>query len=157
MDYTIREMTKEEYPLLRNFLYEAIYVPEGIKPPPQTVLDLPEMQIYVKNFGHTKSDIAFVAERNEGIVGAIWARIMPDYGHIDARTPSLAMAVLKDYRGRGIGTALLEKLLTTLRTNGYERVSLSVQKSNYAVKLYQKMGFRVFQETPEEYVMFVRL
>ena len=71
MDYTIREMTKEEYPLLRNFLYEAIYVPEGIKPPPQTVLDLPEMQIYVKNFGHTKSDIAFVAERNEGIVGAI--------------------------------------------------------------------------------------
>ena len=82
---------------------------------------------------------------------------MPDYGHIDARTPSLAMAVLKDYRGRGIGTALLEKLLTTLRTNGYERVSLSVQKSNYAVKLYQKMGFRVFQETPEEYVMFARL
>jgi len=33
MDYIIREMRSEEYCLLSDFLYEAIYIPEGIEPP----------------------------------------------------------------------------------------------------------------------------
>ena len=157
MDYRIREMAKKEYPLLCNFLYEAIYVPEGVEPPPKSVLDSPALQVYIKNFGSTKQDFAFVAEGKVGILGAIWARIMQDYGHIDDHTPSLAMSVRKGYRGRGIGSALLKKMLITLQANGYENVSLSVQKENYAVKLYQKFGFHVFHETEEEYVMLVRL
>ena len=108
MDYRIREMAKEEYPLLCNFLYEAIYVPEGVEPPPKSVLDSPALQVYIKNFGSTKQDFAFVAEGKVGILGAIWARIMQDYGHIDDHTPSLAMSVRKGYRGRGIGSALLK-------------------------------------------------
>ena len=32
MDYIIREMRSEEYCLLSGFLYEAIYIPEGIEP-----------------------------------------------------------------------------------------------------------------------------
>ena len=31
MKYTIREMTAQEYPLLDDFLYEAIFVPEGVR------------------------------------------------------------------------------------------------------------------------------
>lgn len=85
------------------------------------------------------------------------ARILRDYGHIDDHTPSLAVVALQGYRGEGIETALLTRLLTTLQANGYERVSLSVQKNNNAVKLYQKLGFRTFQEIREEYVMLAYL
>lgn len=45
--------------------------------------------MYVKDFGKNKGDLCLVAEANNEIVGAVWCRIMNDYGHIDAETPSL--------------------------------------------------------------------
>ena len=47
MDYVIRELRKEEYRLLDNFLYEAIYIPDGIEPPPKSIIDCPELQEYI--------------------------------------------------------------------------------------------------------------
>ncbi|MGO0807492.1 GNAT family N-acetyltransferase, partial [Clostridioides difficile] len=44
------------------------------------------------------------------VVGAIWVRIMNDYGHIDNDTPSLAMSVFQKYRGQGIGTSATKAL-----------------------------------------------
>ena len=52
MEYTIREMTVMEYPLLNEFLYEAIFIPDGIKPPSKNIIASPELQIYVDRFGH---------------------------------------------------------------------------------------------------------
>ena len=49
MNYTIREILKEEYSLLENFLYEAIFVPEKVSPPPKTIINKPELQIYLKD------------------------------------------------------------------------------------------------------------
>ncbi len=43
MDYTIREMKPEEYTLLSDFLYEAIYIPDDVEPPPKSVIDIPEL------------------------------------------------------------------------------------------------------------------
>lgn len=54
MDVTIRKIQKQEYPLLDNFLYEAIFVPEGIEPPPKTIITSPELQVYVERFGNPK-------------------------------------------------------------------------------------------------------
>ena len=82
---------------------------------------------------------------------------MNDYGHIDNDTPSLAMSVYKKYRGLGIGTSLLKQLLQAERLAGYSKISLSVQKSNYAVKMYEKVGFTVVDENSEEYIMTVNL
>lgn len=45
MDYTIRELQKQEYPLLNDFLYEAIFVPEGVEPPPKAIITSPELQV----------------------------------------------------------------------------------------------------------------
>ena len=78
---------------------------------------------------------------------------MDDYGHVDDRTPSLAISVLKEYRGKGIGTRLLQALLESLKSKGYERVSLAVQKENYAVRMYEHAGFRTISENEEEYIM----
>lgn len=157
MDYVIREMRKEEYCLLDNFLYEAIYIPDGIEPPPKSIIDCHELQEYIVDFGKRKHDNALVAEIQGNVVGAIWVRIMNDYGHIDNDTPSLAMSVYQKYRGLGIGTSLLKQLLSVEKLAGYSKISLSVQKNNYAVKMYEKMGFTVVDENDEEYIMVINL
>lgn len=153
MEYTIRKIQKQEYPLLDNFLYEAIFIPEGIEPPPKTIIASPELQIYIERFGELRDDNGLVAEVDGKIVGAVWARIMNDYGHIDNKTPSLAISLYKEYRGFGIGTAMMIEILALLKGNGYQQVSLSVQKANYAAKLYLKVGFEIVRENEEEYVM----
>ena len=153
MNYTIREIQKQEYSLLNNFLYEAIFIPEGIEAPPKAIITSPELQVYIEHFGELKDDRGLVAEVDVKIVGAVWVRIMNDYGHIDDETPSLAISLYKEYRGFGIGTALMKEILALLKEHGYKRVSLSVQKANYAVKLYQKVGFEIVRENEEEYIM----
>ena len=153
MNYTIREIQKHEYPLLNDFLYEAIYIPEGMEPPPKSIIASPELQVYVEHFGELKDDRGLVAEIDGKIVRAVWARIMNDYGHIDNATPSLAISLYKGYRGLGIGTAKMKDILHLLQSHGYKQASLSVQKANYATKLYQKVGFEIIRENEEEYIM----
>lgn len=157
MKYTIRKMTAQEYPLLDDFLYEAIFVPEGVEPPSKSIITAPELQIYVKDFGTSKDDFSLVAEVENKIIGAVWVRIMNDYGHIDDKTPSLAISLYKKYRGQGIGSSLIKEMLSLLQAHGYKRVSLSVQKANYAAKLYQKIGFRIIKEIGDEWIMTYNL
>ena len=98
-----------------------------------------------------------VAEVKEKIVGAVWVRIMNDYGHIDDETPSLAISLFEEYRHLGLGKELMKKMLQFLKDKGYKQISLSVQKANYAVHMYRKVGFQVLKENEEEYIMVCRL
>lgn len=156
MDYQIREMKENEYPLLSDFLYEAIFIPQGMDKPPKSIIEQPELQIYIEDFGKA-DDLCLVAEIQEKIVGAVWVRIMNDYGHIDDETPSFAISLYEEYRNLGIGTALMEAMLKLLKSKGYKQASLSVQKANYAVNMYRKTGFEVIDENEEEYIMVCRL
>jgi ribosomal protein S18 acetylase RimI-like enzyme len=157
MDYLIREIKQSEYHLLNDFLYEAIFIPEGVIPPERDIIYLPELQVYVVDFGKKDSDICLVAEVDNKIVGAAWVRIMDDYGHVDEETPSFAISLYKDYRNCGIGTALMQNMLAVLKERGYTQTSLSVQKANYAVRMYQKVGFEIVYENEEEYIMVCKL
>ena len=156
MDYQIREIRENEYPILSDFLYEAIYIPEGMEKPPKSIIEQPELQVYITDFGKA-DDWCLVAEVKEKIVGAVWVRIMDDYGHIDDKTPSLAISLYEKYRNLGLGTALMKEMLQFLRSKGYKQVSLSVQKANYAVNMYRKLGFEGIVENTEEYIMLCRL
>ncbi len=91
MDYSIREMTDREYPLLADFLYEAIFIPKGAEKPPREIIEQEELQVYIKDFGKQKDDRCLVSECDGKIIGACWVRIMNDYGHIDDETPSFAV------------------------------------------------------------------
>lgn len=153
MNYIIRKILEEEYSLLENFLYEAIFVPENISAPPKSIIKHPELQIYLTNFGKKKDDIGLVAEVGTKVVGAVWVRIINDYGHINDTTPSFAISLYKEYRGLGIGTALMKEMLCILKQRGYTQTSLAVQKANYAVKIYKKVGFEIVDENEEEYIM----
>lgn len=153
MNTIIRKIRPEEYGLLREFLYQAIYLPEGVEPPPRSVIDLPELHVYIADFGTSPGDHGLVAEVEKKVIGAAWCRMMEDYGHIDNDTPSLAISLLPEYRGQGTGTRLLNGLLRLLRENGYQQASLSVQKENPALRLYQRTGFRILAERGTEYLM----
>lgn len=157
MEYIIRELKQEEVEVLDTFLYEAIFIPEGIEAPSKDIIEQPELQVYIDEFGNKQGDICFVAEIDNTIIGAVWVRIMNDYGHIDDATPSFAISLLKEYRGDGIGTKLMVQMLDELRKQGYEKASLAVQKMNYAVRMYKKVGFEVIDENEEEYIMVCKL
>lgn len=144
-----------EYPLLNEFLYEAILISDVIKPTLKNIITSPELQIYVDRFGASKADFALVTEVEQKIVGAVWVRIIHDYGHIDDETPSLAISLYKKYRGQGIGTDMMKEMLSLLKTHGYKCVSLSVQKANYALKYIEKSILILYGETKKNGLWYV--
>ena len=156
MEYRIRQLKENEYSILEDFLYEAIFIPEGVSAPPREIINKPELQVYIDNFGKRTGDMGLVAEADNKIVGAVWVRIMNDYGHIDNATPSFAVSLYKEYRNYGIGTALMKEMLKALARSGYKQASLAVQKENYAVKMYLNIGFTIFDENEEEYIMIYK-
>ena len=153
----IRSLKPTEYPLLCDFLYEAIFIPEGVTPPDRSIIELPELRLYYENFGSGEADYCLVAEEDGKVVGAVWTRIMKDYGHVDDETPSFAISLYKEYRGKGYGTKLMRAMMELLKTKGYKKASLAVQKANYAVKMYEKVGFHTVDENEEEFIMVCEL
>ena len=160
-DYIVRGIASEDYPLLEDFLYHAIFVPEGEEEPAREIIFQPEIYVYIKDFGN-KDDCGVVAEMGGQLVGAAWARIIPAYGNIDDNTPELAISILPEFRGRGIGTDLMTNLFDLLRKRGYARTSLSVQQNNPAVRFYQRLGYVVTDEKTdhaghEDFIMIKNL
>jgi ribosomal protein S18 acetylase RimI-like enzyme/general stress protein 26 len=157
----IRPIEAAELPLLEDFLYLAVFVPEGAEMPPRDVIFNPPVYVYIEDYGK-KDDFCLVAEENGKIIGAAWSRILPQdgkrgYGNIDPHTPELAISVLPDYRGKGVGTALLTALFDTLAEHHYSRLSLSVQKENPAFRLYRRVGFEIVRDNGEDYIMVKKL
>ena len=148
IDAEVCKMEKTNYVCLNEFLYQAIYVPEGMEPPPRSIIENPEIFIYIDDFGTKPGDIGVVATQNRQIIGAAWTRIIPAFGHIDDNTPELAISIFPEFRGFGIGTKLMHKLFDELRENGYKQTSLSVNKENPAVRFYQRLGYEVLSDRP---------
>lgn len=157
MDYTIREMRIDEYPLLDDFLYQAIYQPDKTNLAPKSIINNSELQVYIKGFGTQKDDHCFCAEVDNKVVGAVWVRNINGYGSIDNVTVEFAISVFDEYQKMGIATALMNKMLMHLKELNYPKASLAVQKGNYAVRMYQKVGFEIACENEQEYIMIHRL
>ena len=157
MNYIIREMHPNENPLLEDFLYQAIYQPDKTNLAPRSIIEKPELQVYIKDFGTKKDDYCFCAEADGKIVGAVWVRNINGYGSVDNNTVEFALSVFDEYQKMGIGTALMNKMLEHLNKLNYSKASLAVQKENYAVRMYQKVGFEIVDENEQEYIMIQRL
>ena len=145
-DITIRAINPSEYHILEEFIYQAIFIPEGQGWPERDIIYLPEIYIYVKDFGGQRGDHGIVAELDNKVIGAAWTRIIPAYGHLDDDTPELAISTFPEYRNHGVGTKMMQALFEVLRENGYKQTSLSVQKNNPAVRFYLKLGYEITGE-----------
>jgi ribosomal protein S18 acetylase RimI-like enzyme len=145
--YLMRALTPADQPVLWEMLYQAIYVGEGATPSVREIVQRPELARYLQGWGRP-DDVGFAAVdgTSQQVVGAAWMRRWSGdergYGYVDEETPELSLAVLPEYRGRGIGTALLARLLGVARKR-YGAVSLSVAEANPARRLYKRLGFKV--------------
>ncbi len=161
MEFSVRNMEQAEWPLLEDFLFEAIFVPEGYEGevPRSLVRDDPKCRAAYWGFGTRPDDRAVVATVGGAVVGACWVRTTDEYGHIDDQTPSFSVSLYKPYRRHGMGTAMIKAMLDELSAAGYERASLSVQKENPALSLYERMGFRIVGDGADEteWLMVCRL
>ena len=153
----IRPLKPEEILLLEEFLYQAIFIPQGLEPLPRSILKEPDLEMYIKNFGQQPDDWALAAEVDGRLVGAVWIRIMKDYSYYDDQTPSLSISFLPEFRGQGLGQQLMTAMLDLLKAKGYPSVSLSVSKDNPAVGFYQRLGFVTVEEREDNYLMLCRL
>lgn len=146
MNYIIRRLTPQDEPFLWEMLYQAIYVSQGEPAPPRDIVRLPELARYVQGWGG-KGDCGFVASDAQAgqAVGAVWLRLLTGantgFGYVDDATPELSIAVLPEYRGRGIGTQLLVHLFES--DCGCSTISLSVSLGNPAIRLYECFGFEI--------------
>ncbi|GAY25516.1 hypothetical protein ATG_07190 [Desulfurococcaceae archaeon AG1] len=93
--------------------------------------------------------IFLVAEAPSGIIGYMMNRIENDEGFFKGdfvlRGHVVSIAVLKEYRRRGVGKALmLEGMYRMKKIYGAEEVVLEVRVSNEpATNLYRSLGFKV--------------
>ncbi len=151
-EYVIRDLRVDECPLLEEFLFEAIFAPADYdeEVPRAIIFNDPMCRAAFENFGSREDDIALVATLDDNPIGACWVRTTNEYGHIDDRTPSFSISLYEPYRGNGIGTTLMTTMLEELRHRGFERASLSVQKENPAVRLYQRLGFEIIGDGADE-------
>jgi ribosomal protein S18 acetylase RimI-like enzyme len=125
----------------------------------QTVVENPNLSCYVEMAGHrSNSDlVAVVAQNTHGsgdchgsaVVGAAWMQTWKNpngvcgFGFMDHNIPEIAMGVLPDYQGQGIGTLLLKDLIQIGLERNFSAICLSVREDNLAaVRLYERMGFR---------------
>jgi GNAT superfamily N-acetyltransferase len=120
-------------------LYLALFVPPGPPAMPRSVLRDPRVARYVDRWG-APGDRGLIALVDGIEVGAAWLRCftarVPGYGYVDDQTPELSTAVLSAYRGKGIGSQLIERLI-----KGAPSVSLSCDPANPAWRLYLRLGF----------------
>ena len=139
----MREATAADVGFLREMLFEALYVPPGADPLPRSVIEQPELAHYVEGFGRA-GDVGLVALDGAEPIGAAWVRMLqgPDagYGHVDDETPELTVAVLPEWRGRGVGAHLIDELIGLVGSSA-PAISLSVDPANPAVRLYERFGF----------------
>ena len=146
--YPVRPSETEDLDFLWEMMYEAAHH--------RPVSD-PAISRYLEDWGRP-GDAAVVAldPGDHRRVGAAWYRLMPPerpgYGFVDASTPEIVIAVVPNYRGRGVGMALLRKLLETARSEGFDALSLTVRRDNpVALRLYELNGFVKLFDSGSEY------
>lgn len=160
-DIIIRKIKTEEIDILEDILYESVYQSDITNPIPREVTNVPEVRVYIEKLGQKKDDYCLVAKLNNQIIGAVWVRILANkikgYGNVDNKTPEFVISLFKEYRKQGIGTLLMKKMISYLTEKGYNQASLSVEKENYAVRMYKNLGFEIVNENKEDYIMLLKL
>lgn len=137
MNIELYFLRSSEHFIVKELLHYAARLDES----GETLDDHPYLKQYHHNYGNVSGDIGVYALVNGKVAGGAWVRLLPEgFGHIDTETPELAFAVLPEFRNRGIGSRIMEQLMTEV-SKLYPQVSLSVREENPAIHLYKRLGF----------------
>lgn len=146
-------------PFLRQMLVAAAYWrPDAPAVSVDQAIGRRELAHYVTGWPQP-GDLGQIAE-DDGPIGAAWLRVFceddPGFGFVDAQTPELAMGVLPQWRGRGVGAKLLGAVIADAADAGLAGISLSVERDNYAARLYERFGFGRVGEVGQSFTMLLR-
>jgi ribosomal protein S18 acetylase RimI-like enzyme len=144
-ELTVRPATDDDHDFLWAMLYEAAHWRhDAERPAQQEALREPQLRRYLDDWGR-EGDRALVACSDDEPMAAAWYRLFdeeePGHGFVDPTTPEVSLAVVAAARRLGVGRALLAALLVQARLDGYLAVSLSVERDNPAMHLYEELGF----------------
>lgn len=158
---SIRPMTPDDLEAVQETLYLAIgwNSPEGL-PELETAMLHPEMGRYHHDWGRP-GDAGWVAEHGGRYVAGVYYRLFTseDHGHgyVADDVPELAIGVVPNFRGHGLGRRLMERTAAGAREQGFRQLSLSVDNSNSASRLYSSLGYQTIQNGDGSQVMTLDL
>jgi GNAT superfamily N-acetyltransferase len=132
---------------MSDMLIEAVnWSPEWKKKSRERIFSIPQIAHYITGWPRD-TDLGTIAEADGHRVGAAWLRFLPaadpGYGFVAADVPELTIGVAAPWRGRGVGRALLRAVADQARSAGIGQISLSVERKNYAQKLYVSEGYHI--------------
>ena len=162
-NYKIRSGTAEDITFLKEMLYEAVFWSTAAKRiAMEDLFRVPEIAKMLDNWTNRAGDFSLIATNVEGTpIGAAWYRFWTEenhsYGFVDASIPELGISVVRKYRGRGLGRELMSRLMDHAKSSGIKKLSLSVDPANYALQLYQKLGFKKVSESGTSWTMVKEL
>jgi len=158
LPWEIRKLGPEGQQVMERFLWESIWAPPGEQRPGPDFIKRPDVYAYVESWGTRPGDSAVAAVADGFVLGVAWHRLMlpPFQGHafFDEATPQVGIAVLSEHRQQGVGSSLLRALLQQASTN-HHHLSLSVHPDNPARRLYERFGFRSFENHPSGHISMV--
>ena len=138
-DLVIRPAVQGDLELLWDFLAIAAYEIDA-----EAAKAVPSVAKYLVGW-QRPGDFGFIAEQNNAIIGAAWARrfsseeLKSSYG--DEETPKVSIGVKPTARGQGVGEKLMRALIGEAACRGLG-LCLSVRSENPARRLYERLGFR---------------
>ena len=145
----LRPIEEKDEIFLWDMLFEITYSSDtDKKPSKQVFLKRQDIYKYVKGFGLESSDAGFVAENQDGrLIGAAWYRLYKEdnkgFGYVSDKTPELSLAVLEEYRNKGIGKQLLQALIQEAGKKYFSSISLNVDTRNTAaIHLFKSKEFK---------------
>lgn len=157
----LRSASAADGEFLARMLVEAVNWHPDRNLPPSQITDDPVLARYVA-FWPRDGDLGVVAETDGAPAGAAWLRLFPGdspgFGYVADDVPELSMAVVAEWRARGVGRLLLRGLVRRARLAGHAAISLSVERANTrAHRLYTEEGFRVVESGADADTMLLDL
>ncbi len=162
MTFLIRPGFRDDRATLEAMLFEAFHWdPVVRRPEPSVFAERPEFSKLLAGWGESEGDTAMIAESGGQAIGAAWYRLwsteVHSYGFVDPSIPEVGMGVVADHRSKGVGRALLESLIGAAESARVPALSLSVDPANFALQLYESLGFRRIGESGTSLTLLLEL
>ena len=147
---TFREATPDDAVFLLDMLVAAINWDAGREPMTHAeVMQDPGTHHYVASWARPEDAGVLAVHGGNRPIGAAWLRLFqasdPGYGFVSPEVPELSLAVTSEWRGKGVGSALLAQITHLAKQVGFNRISLSVERANFAHRFYVREGFTVVE------------
>lgn len=156
-EFRLAPLSTADESFLWEMLYMALYVPPGKPPFPREILQDPDIACYVQGWGRP-GDWGLLAYDGDTPVGAVWLRQWTGdhkgYGYVSPAIPELSIALLPDYRNQGLGSRMINAVITMAKGH-FPGLSLSVVGSSPARLLYERLGFRKVGQVLDSPVMLL--